>query len=107
MWQDYVTSAVSVALSYALIPQVIKGFKEKRPNISIQTGVLTTLGMYVMTYTFYSLDMDFSSVTSAVTGTLWAVLLGQSISYRKNNLENIVESNAAEKNNANKNPDIS
>lgn len=29
-WQDYVFSGIAVALGYSLIPQIIKGFKEKK-----------------------------------------------------------------------------
>ena len=85
MWQDYVTSAAGISFSYALIPQVIKGFKQKKQDISIQTAAITSIGLTTLSYTFYTLDLNYSCCINALSAGLWAIILGQSIKYRKKN----------------------
>jgi len=82
-WQDFVIMISNILLSYALIPQVIKGFKDKRRNISIQTGVISVIGLSFIAYSFFSLGLLFSGWTLATTATLWAVLLYQTLIYKK------------------------
>lgn len=84
MWQDYVTSAAGIAFSYALIPQVIKGFKEKRQDISIQTAAITSIGLATLAYTFHTLDLNYAACVNGLSAGLWGTILGQSIKYKKN-----------------------
>lgn len=88
MWQDYVFSGAAVAFSYALIPQIIKGFRERKSNIETQTAFITSSGLYVCGVTAYTLDLDLTAALYGVSGTLWGVLLFQSIKYKGNSLEN-------------------
>jgi hypothetical protein len=91
MWQDYVYSGVSLAFTYSLIPQIIKGYKDKRQDISLQTSGITSLGLYTLAYTAHTLDLDYSALTNLATGTMWATILGQRLFYKQKNLENIIE----------------
>lgn len=91
MWQDYVYSGVSLAFTYSLVPQVIKGFKDKRQDITLQTSGITALGLYALAYTAHTLDLNYSALTNLVTGTMWATILGQRLFYKQKDLENIIE----------------
>jgi uncharacterized protein with PQ loop repeat len=83
MWQDIVISIASVLLCMALVPQIIKGFKEKREEISILTASITTLGMYIVAFTYFTLNLPVSTIVAIVTGSLWLVLFIQSVIYKK------------------------
>jgi len=91
LWQDYVFSGATVAFSYALIPQIIKGFKEKKANIETQTAAITSAGLYVCSGAAYTLDLDLTTGLYVVAATLWGVLLYQSIKYKKNSLEDMLD----------------
>ncbi len=82
VWQDIAISIASVLLAYALIPQVIKGFKEKRKIISFQTAILTVLGLLVITMSYYTLELTFSTIIIGITTSLWVILLIQTIIYK-------------------------
>jgi len=83
MWQDIVLMIVSILLSYALIPQVIKGFKSKRRLISTETSIITFLGLYVASYIYLTLNLYFTTIVTFITGTLWLILFIQSMIYKK------------------------
>ena len=61
VWQDYLLSGVTVAFGYALVPQIIKGFKEKRANITIQTSAISTVGLGISVATVYTLDLKLTA----------------------------------------------
>ena len=86
-WQDYVFSGIAVALGYSLIPQIIKGFKEKKADITIQTSAITSAGMMVGAGTAYTLDLNLTGTLYLAISGLWGTLLYQSIKYRNNSLE--------------------
>ena len=81
IWQDIVITIANISFSYALITQIVKGFKEEKANISLQTGLLTALGLYMMVVAFFTLKLWFSSIISSFNGTLWLTLFLQSIVY--------------------------
>ena len=83
IWQDLVITIANILFSYALIPQVIYGFKDHKPTVLIQTAFLTALGLYAVAIAFLTLNLIFSAVVSLLTGTLWALLLIQSIIYKR------------------------
>ncbi len=81
-WQDIIIGFAIVALGYALVPQVYKGFKDKRKMMHIQTTTITTIGMYTLAITYLTLDLIFSSIVTFITGTLWLLLFIQTIIYK-------------------------
>ena len=81
VWQDIALSIASVLLGYALLPQVIKGFKEKRQNLSLQTSILTVLGLMIITISYFTLGLAFSTIVTGITTTLWIILLIQVVVY--------------------------
>ena len=82
VWQDILIAVVNVFLGYALIPQVYKGFKEKRGNIAIQTGLLTFSGVFIVGITMLTLKLYFSAIIILFNGTLWLILFIQSMIYK-------------------------
>ena len=84
-WPDLVIMFANILLGYALLPQVIKGFKDNKPHITFQTGLITTIGMYAITISYFSLGLIFSSIFGAIQSSMWLILLIQTIVYRKIN----------------------
>jgi len=82
IWQDIVITIANIMFSYALIPQVIKGFKEKKGHIAIQTGLLTSIGLYASCVAFLTLNLFFSGIICSINGTLWLILLVQRLMYK-------------------------
>jgi hypothetical protein len=83
MWQDILLTIATIFLTYALIPQVIKGFKTRKTTITIQTSLITFIGMYIVCFVYYTLNLYFSTIIAFTTGTLWLILFVQSIKYKK------------------------
>ncbi len=81
MWQDYIISSVLVLFSYALILQVIHGFKNKKATILLQTGIITTMGLYIFVFIFFTLNLFFSAFLNLIMGNLWFILTLQKASY--------------------------
>jgi len=81
VWQDIVLTIAYLIFTVALLPQVYEGFKFRKGVIAISTSVPTFIGLYVISYVFYTLDLTFSAVMSVVTGTLWLILFIQRLVY--------------------------
>jgi|TARA_Y100000310_G_C20688341_1_gene820570 hypothetical protein len=82
VWQDIVISIVSILLAYAIMPQIYQGFKHKKGLINTQTSLITSLGMYVISIVYFTLNLYFSSIILFISGTLWATLFFQKIIYK-------------------------
>lgn len=83
VWQDWLISISIILMGYAMVPQVIHGFKKKHSTIKLQTSILTTLTLYTMALAFFSLKLYFSASMDMVIGTLWLILFIQGIIYKK------------------------
>jgi hypothetical protein len=70
-------------MGYALIPQIYKGFKSRKNYITVQTGIITTIALYIMGTTFLTLKLYLSSGITLFNAILWMILLIQSIIYKK------------------------
>ena len=81
IWQDIVIFVSISLFSYALIPQIYQGFKKKKGEINLQTSLITFIGMYILTFTYFTLNLYFSTVVAFITGTLWFILFIQRITY--------------------------
>ena len=82
IWQDIIITISNILFSYALIPQVYKGFKMKKGFLTFQTAFLTTIGLYVSALAFFTLNLFFSATIMTINGTLWAILLLQNLVYK-------------------------
>ena len=83
-WQDIVITIVIIFFSYALVPQIIKGFKEKRKLIVFQTTLITSVGLFIISITYLTMNLFFSTIMAFITGTLWTILFIQGIIYKNN-----------------------
>ncbi len=81
IWQDLVITIAVFLMSYALIPQIIKGFKMKKALISTQTAIITSIALYSVSFVYFTLDIYFSSAMNTLAGILWTILLIQSLRY--------------------------
>ncbi len=82
-WQDIVITASSIVFSLSLFPQIYKGFKEKKGHIAYATSVPTFIGLYVISFAYFTLGLYLSTIMCFITGTLWVILLGQRVTYKK------------------------
>jgi len=82
IWQDLVITISVILFSYALLPQIYQGFKNKKGHINLQTSAITMLGMYAIAITYLTLNLVFSSVMCFITGTMWLILLTQKVIYK-------------------------
>ncbi len=80
-WQDIVITVCIIAFSYALIPQVIQGFRERKGLINAQTSLITSIGMLTLSVVYLTLRLYFSAALALLTGILWEVLFLQKMIY--------------------------
>lgn len=83
IWQDILISSMSIVFSISLIPQIYSGFKEKTGPIKFQTSIPTFIGLYVVSFVYYTLSLYFSSIITFITGTIWLLLFIQRVMYKK------------------------
>jgi len=83
IWQDVVVGIVNIIFIYAMLPQIIYGFRTKVGLISIQFSVLNILAMIGLLLVYISFSLYVSVVLTVVLIVLWAVLLYQRLSYGK------------------------
>jgi len=81
-WQDIVITIIIISFSYALIPQIYKGFKEKRGLINLQTSMITGFGMYLISMIYFTLNLYFSAIIGIITGMFWTILFLQKLIYK-------------------------
>ena len=81
VWQDIIISISQILFSIALLPQIYLGFKNRKCSITLMTSVPTFIGLYAISFCFYTLSLYFSAIISLVAGTLWFILFLQRIIY--------------------------
>ena len=81
MSQDYIMSMASVLMSYALVPQVVWGFRHRDGGGPVQTALLTTIGLATMSVCGFTLGLYWSAGVWTITTALWACVLWQRIRY--------------------------
>ncbi|MBI2673102.1 hypothetical protein HYX19_02480 [Candidatus Woesearchaeota archaeon] len=81
MWQDIVISIASIIFVYAMIPQIIYGFKTKKGLISVQFSLLNILAMIGLVVVYVSFGLIFSTVLNIIITLLWFILLIQRLKY--------------------------
>ncbi len=79
--RDIILTVCSAAFAYALVPQVMHGFREKVGGVTIQTAIITGAALFAVAGVYLSLRLWFAATACAVTGSLWVVLLAQRLAY--------------------------
>jgi hypothetical protein len=82
LWQDIVITTASIVFSAALVPQIYRCFKEKKCQITRATSGPTFIGLFAVSYTYYTLNLFLSTVVCFITAILWLTLFIQRIAYK-------------------------
>ncbi|MDA3854857.1 MAG: hypothetical protein PF569_01265 [Candidatus Woesearchaeota archaeon] len=81
VWQDFVISGANLLFIYSLSNQVFYGFKTKKGLIALSSSFLTFIGLFAISFAFYTLDMYLSFIALFVSAWLWVALFFQRIKY--------------------------
>jgi len=81
IWQDIVIFICTVFFGYALIPQIYYNYKNKGGSVTIQTSLITSIGMYILAICFFTLQMYLTMAIEIIMGSLWLTLFIQKIKY--------------------------
>lgn len=73
MWQDYVISIVSLLFGVILLPQ-LKDVWDGKTILNVYTAALTTLGLYILGITFFTLNLWISVISEFFSATVWLLL---------------------------------
>ena len=83
MWQDITIAAISLILNFALVAQIIFGFKQKRKTVAFSTALITFTGIYLGAFIYLNLHLYLTAMSSVIGGTFWLILFIQSVKYKK------------------------
>ena len=83
IWQDVVVGIVNVLFMYAMIPQLVYGFKTRKGLISVQFSLLNILAMLLLLLVYVSFGLYISVALTVVLIVMWIILFLQRISYGK------------------------
>lgn len=83
VWQDIVIAVVSILFSFILLPQLRDVWRGKT-ILNLYTSSLTTIGLYILAATFFTMDFWISFTAEFISGTVWLFLFVFSFSnYKK------------------------
>ena len=88
MWQDIVIAIVSLLFGFVMIPQFIDAWRGSA-CLNLYTAGLTTVGLFIMSATFVTLNLWISVVAEAFSGVIWLLLFV--LSYRNRKREKNME----------------
>lgn len=71
MWQEYVITAITLALTASLLPTL----RDPDARIPIGTSALTATGLFIKTLMFASLGMVSITVGTSIGCILWTLIL--------------------------------
>ena len=78
-WQDIVLSIASFIFIYSLVPQIIMQFNTGIVGITFQTSILTSIGLFMIVISMFSLKLYFSTITNLINMFLWIIIVLQKI----------------------------
>jgi len=82
LWQDIVIAIVSLLFGFILIPQ-LKDVLSGKTVLNGITALFTTLGLFIMAFTFFTLNLYISVVAETFSGVIWLLLFILSIKNKK------------------------
>ena len=71
-WQDKVIMIVGFTFGFMLIPMIIDSFKGF--TVNVLSSFLTTIGLYIIAFCFFTLKLKLSFIAQLFTGTMWLIL---------------------------------
>jgi len=82
-WQDIVIAIVSILFGFILLPQ-LKDVWNGQSILNLYTASLTTIGLYILAVTFFTMQFWISFTAELFSGTIWLLLFVLSYNnYRK------------------------
>jgi CHASE2 domain-containing sensor protein len=72
-WQDLVIAVIGLLFGFILIPQLYDVIK-KNIVLNLYTAALTTIGLYIMTATFFTMGFWITFIADFFTATVWLLL---------------------------------
>lgn len=81
IWQDIMIFICMIFFGYALIPQIYHNYKHKRGSVTIQTSLITSVGMFILAVCFFTLQMYLTMAIEIVMAGLWLTLFIQKLKY--------------------------
>ncbi|UCF49468.1 MAG: hypothetical protein JSU91_06900, partial [Thermoplasmatales archaeon] len=72
-WQDIVIAVISILFGFILLPQ-LKDVWHGKSILNLYTASLTTIGLYVLAITFYTMQFWISFSAEIFSGTIWLLL---------------------------------
>lgn len=82
IWQDMILVICTIAMGYALVPQIFDNMKVRRCQIGLQTSGVTFIAVFVAAIIYLTLGLFFTFILTSVIGILWFVLFVQKIIYK-------------------------
>lgn len=73
MWQDMVITNVQWVFTIALLFTILD--KTRKPTLS--TSLISSLGIYVIAFTFSTLELWWSALSAAIMATEWGIIAYQ------------------------------
>ena len=81
MWQDIVIAIVGFLFGFILLPLLRDVWRGDSTNI--YTAGLTTIGLYILAATFFTMHYWLSFTADLFSGTIWLLLFIFSILHKK------------------------
>ena len=81
MWQDIVIAVVGLLFGFILLPLLLDVWRGDSTNI--YTAGLTTIGLYILAATFFTMRYWLSFTADLFSGTIWFLLFIFSILHKK------------------------
>lgn len=72
-WQDLVIAIIGLLFGFILLPQLHDVIK-KKIVLNLYTAALTTIGLYIMTATFFTMGFWITFIADFFTATVWLLL---------------------------------
>jgi len=82
-WQDIVIAVVSLMFGFILLPQLRDVWRGKT-SLNLFTAGLTTIGLIILTITFFTMSFWISMIADALSAIIWFLLFVFSIKNQKN-----------------------
>jgi Zn-dependent protease with chaperone function len=72
-WQDIVIATVSLMFGAILLPQLVDVWHGKT-TLNLYTASLTTIGLFILTITFFTMQFWASFIADFISGIIWLLL---------------------------------
>ena len=86
MWQDIVIAVVGLLFGFILLPLLRDVWHGK--SINVYTAGLTTIGLFIMAVTFFTMRFWITFAAEVFSGTIWFLLFVLSVKHKKRAVNN-------------------